>query len=198
MNIPTVEFIQALRKLCDQRGVLLVCDEVWTAPGRTGKWFAHQNYGITPDVMTLAKAIGGGLPVAACVASPKYADILGPGTHGCTMGGNPLCTAAGAAAMKLIEDEDLTGRARTLGNVVMAKLESAQLPHLIELRGKGLMIGLQLEDAKPVKDIWDKCMTRGLIICIAKNNVLRLAPPLTISEENLQAGLDILIDVMRS
>ncbi len=197
MNIPSVEFMQSLRKLCDQHSLLLVCDEVWTAPGRTGEWFAHQHYGITPDVMTLAKALGGGLPVAACVAAPKYAGILAPGTHGCTMGGNPLCAAAGAAAMKLIEDEDLTGRAVKLGAMVMSKLESAQLPGLLELRGKGLMIGLELEEARPAKDIWDKCMARGLIVCIAKNNVLRLAPPLTISEDDLQAGLDILIKVMR-
>ncbi|MBT3278430.1 MAG: aminotransferase class III-fold pyridoxal phosphate-dependent enzyme, partial [Phycisphaerales bacterium] len=104
MNVPTVEFMQELRKLCTDKDLLLCCDEVWTGPARTGKYFAYQHFGIEPDVMTLAKAIGGGMPVGVCVASPKYADVLVPGTHGCTLGGNPVCAAAGAAAVKLIED----------------------------------------------------------------------------------------------
>ncbi len=111
VNIPTREFMQGLRELCDRNNILLVCDEVWTAPARTGRWFAYQHYDIEPDVMTLAKALGGGLPLGACVAAPKWADVLGPGKHGCTMGGNPLCAAAGAATMKLIEQEGLVARA---------------------------------------------------------------------------------------
>jgi len=111
VNVPSVEFMQRLRKLCDDNGILLVCDEVWTAPARTGKWFAYQHFGITPDVMTLGKAVGGGAPVGVCVAAPKWADVLGPGKHASTMGGNPLCASAGAAAMKVIEDEKLVERA---------------------------------------------------------------------------------------
>ncbi len=197
MNIPTVEFMQGLRKLCDDHGLLLVCDEVWTGPARTGKWFAHQHYGITPDVMTLAKAIGGGLPVAACVASPKYADVLVPGTHGCTMGGNPICAAAGAAAMKLIEDENLCSRAEVLGKKATQKIADAKLDCIADIRGKGLMVGLQLKESSPAKDVWEKCMTGGLIVCTAKNNVLRLAPPLNIEENLLEQGLDILIKAMQ-
>ncbi len=197
MNIPTVEYMQGLRKLCDAKGLLMVCDEVWCGPARTGKWFAHQHYGITPDVMTLAKAVGGGLPVAACVVAPKWADVLCPGTHGCTMGGAPVCAAAGAAAMKLIEDENLVQRAETLGAETMKILADAKLACVKNLRGKGLMIGMELVAATPVKDVMMACLDKGLIVCVAKNNVLRLAPPLTIETDVLHKGLAILIDVLK-
>ena len=111
VNVPTVEFMQALRRLCDERKLALICDEIWTAPARTGRWFAYQHYGIEPDILTVAKALGGGAPVAACVAKPSLAEKMVPGTHGCTLGGNPLCAAAGAAVMKLIEEEDLCAAA---------------------------------------------------------------------------------------
>jgi len=197
MNVPSIEFMQALRKLCDAHGLLLVCDEVWCGPARTGKWFAHQHYGIEPDVMTLAKAIGGGLPLAACVAGPKWADVLGPGTHGCTMGGQPVCAAAGAATMKLIEDEHLVERAETLGQKTMIALRDASLACVTEIRGKGLMIGLVLAKDTPAKDVMTACLEKGLMVCLAKNNVLRLAPPLTIEEDVLETGLGILIDVLK-
>ena len=112
VNVPTVEFMQGLRALCDEKGLLLVCDEVWTAPARTGRWFGYQHFDIAPDVMTLAKALGGGVPVGACVAAPKYADVLGPGKHGCTMGGNPLCAAAGVACKKPARNEKRVKRDR--------------------------------------------------------------------------------------
>ncbi len=197
MNEPTVEFMQGLRALCDEKNLLLVCDEVWTSPARTGKWFAHQHYGIAPDVMTLAKAIGGGLPVAACVAAPKYADVLVPGTHGCTMGGNPLCAAAGAATMKLIEDENLLDRAEKLGGQIVRAIQDAKVPALEQIRGKGVMFGLRFDAAREAKPLMMTCMDRGLLVCIAKNNVLRLAPPLTISESDLDAGMEILLDVLK-
>jgi len=196
--VPTVEFMQGLRKLCDDRGVLLICDEVWTGPARTGKWFAYQHTDIVPDVLTLAKAVGGGLPVGVCAAAPKWADVLGPGTHGCTMGGNPLCAAGGAAAMKLIEDEGLVDRATMLGRQVLATLAAADVPCIQEIRGKGLLIGMQLDEARQAKDVMLQCMDRGLIVCIAKRNVVRLAPALTIDEDDLAKGLEILIDVLNA
>ncbi len=197
MNVPSAEFMQGLRKLCDERGILLVCDEVWTSPARTGEWFAHQLYDISPDVMTLAKAVGGGLPVGVCVAAPKYADVLVPGTHGCTMGGMPVCASAGAAAMKLIEDENLTERAKTLGEKITSAIESAGLGHVTEIRGAGLMVGIQLDDAIVAKDVMMACMSRGLLICIAKNNVIRLAPPLITPEVDIDRALEILIPALR-
>ena len=197
VNVPTVEFMRSLRRLCDERELVLVCDEVWTAPARTGKWFAYQHYGIEPDVMTLAKAIGGGLPVGACVASPKYADVLVPGTHGCTMGGNPICAAAGAATMKLIEDENLLDRAEKLGGQIVRAIQDAKIPALRQVRGKGMLIGMQFADARPAKGIMSACIDRGLLVCVAKNNVLRLAPPLTITDAELDAGMEILTDVLK-
>ena len=198
MNLPTVEFMQGLRKLCDDRGLLLVCDEVWTAPARTGRWYAYQHYRIEPDVMTLAKAVGGGTPVAAMVAAPRWADVLQPGTHGCTMGGNPLCAAAGAAAMKLIEDENLCDRSAKLGERIVTQLSAADLPGVTEIRGKGLMIGLQLDETRDVKTLMQSCHKRGLLVCLAKHNVLRLAPPLTIDEDLLARGMDVLRTVLKN
>ena len=196
VNVPSVEFMQGLRGLCDEKGLLLVVDEVWTSPARTGKWFAHQHYGITPDVMTLAKAIGGGVPVGACVAAPKYADVLGPGKHGCTMGGNPLCAAAGAATMKLIEEEKLVERADQKGRLLMQAIRDANIGCVKEVRGKGLLIGVELD--KPAKDVFLAAMEAGLLVCYAGRNVLRLAPPLTIADELLSRGLEILCDVLKS
>jgi len=196
VNVPTGQFMQALRKLCDQKNILLVCDEVWTAPARTGQWFAYQHYGIQPDVMTLAKALGGGLPVGACVASPKYADVLGPGKHGCTMGGNPLCAAAGAACMKLIAEQGLVGRAAEKGQAVTQAIASAKLGCVKDVRGKGMMIGIQID--KPAKDVFLACMNAGLLIGYAGKDVLRLAPPLVIEDDLLARGLDTLLKVIAS
>jgi len=197
VHVPSIEFMRGLRKLCDDNGLLLICDEVWTSPARTGKWFAYQYFGIAPDVMTLAKAIGGGLPVGVCVASPKYADVLAVGTHGCTMGGNPLCAAAGAAAMKLVEDENLLDRAVAIGERVAEAITQAGADCVSEIRGKGALIGAQIDESRQARDVMLKCMESGLIVCTAKNNVLRLAPALTTADDILDKGLGILIDVLK-
>jgi acetylornithine aminotransferase len=195
MNIPTVEFMQGLRKLCDEKNLLLVCDEVWTGPARTGKWFAYQHYGMEPDVMTLAKAIGGGLPVGVCAASPKYADVLGPGKHGCTMGGNPLCASAALACMKLIEEENLVVRAAVKGEEVMQAIRNAGIDCVKDVRGKGLMIGIEVD--KPAADVFKTAMAEGLLICIAGANVLRVAPPLVIEDDLLYKGIEHLISLLK-
>jgi len=196
INVPPVQFMQALRALCDEMNLLLVCDEVWTAPARTGEWFAYQHYGISPDVMTLAKAVGGGLPLGACVAAPKYSDVLGPGKHGCTMGGNPLCASAALACMKLIEDEGLIERAATKGPELMSAITEPGIPSVREIRGKGFMIGIELD--RPAKDVFLACMDAGLLVCYAGTNVLRLAPPLITPDHLLQEGVEILINVLKS
>ncbi|MFP4053367.1 MAG: aspartate aminotransferase family protein [Phycisphaerae bacterium] len=198
LNVPSVEFMQGLRKLCDDNNLLLVCDEVWTGPARTGQWYAYQHFGIEPDAMCLAKALGGGAPVAAMVAAPRYADVLVPGTHGCTMGGNPLCAAAGAAAMRLVEEENLVQRAAEKGEYIARRLADANISCIEDIRGKGLMIGAKLEESRPAKQVMLDCLDRGLILCIAKNNVVRVAPPLVVSDDDLDQGLDIAIDVLKS
>ncbi|MDP7163190.1 MAG: aminotransferase class III-fold pyridoxal phosphate-dependent enzyme, partial [Phycisphaerae bacterium] len=141
---------------------------------------------------------GGGLPLGACVAGPKWADVLAPGTHGCTTGGNPLCAAAGAAAMKLIEDENLVARAAAKGEQMAATLRDANIPRVREVRGKGFIIGLQLDEAKVAKDVMLACLDRRLIVCVAKNNVVRIAPALTTDDNLLDSGLEILIDVLKA
>jgi predicted acetylornithine/succinylornithine family transaminase len=196
VNVPTKEFMQGLRALCDEKNILLVADEVWTAPARTGRWYAHQHYDITPDAMTMAKAIGGGLPLGVCVAAPKWQDVLGPGKHACTMGGNPLCTAAGLATMKLIEEEDLVSRAAAKGQEVMDKLRRAKIGCVKDVRGKGLMIGIELD--KPGRDVLLACMAAGLLINCTHDTVLRLAPPLVTSDAQLRKGLRILIKALKA
>jgi acetylornithine/succinyldiaminopimelate/putrescine aminotransferase len=196
MNMPTKAFMQGLRDLCTRKGALLICDEVWTAPARTGKWFAYQLYDIQPDIMTLGKAIGGGLPVGACVAAAKWQDVLQPGMHGCTGGGNPLCAAAGAAAMKLIDSDKLTERATAKGNMIMGMIRDAKLPAVKDVRGTGLMLGIEL--SKSGKEVFTNCLARGLFINCTQDTVLRLAPALTISDEHIRRGVELLIDVLRN
>ena len=195
VNMPSAEFMQALRALCDEKDLVLICDEVWTAPARTGEWFAYQHYGIEPDVMTLGKAVGGGLPVGAMLAAPKYADLLQPGTHGCTMGGQPLCAAAGAATMKLIEQENLVARARETGELITKVVRDANVGRVRQVRGKGMMIGIELDC--PGKDILMGCLEKGVIINYTQDTILRLAPPLTIEDDLLEKGLKVLIDVLK-
>jgi len=195
MHVPTAEFMQGLRRLCDQKNILLVVDEVWTAPARTGRWYAYQHYGITPDVMTVAKAIAGGLPLGACVAGAKWQDVLGPGKHGCTMGGNPLCAAAALATMKLIADEDLVARAAAKGEQVISAIRDARIGRVKEVRGKGMMIGIELDT--PGRDAVSACMAAGLLINCTQDSVLRLAPPLVISDSLLAKGVAILIKTLR-
>lgn len=195
INVPSKDFMQGLRKLCTDKNILLACDEVWTGPARTGKWFAYQHFDIQPDMMTLAKAIGGGMPVGACVAAPKYADVLGPGTHGCTMGGMPVCAAAGAATMKLIADENLVERAAQRGEKVAQAIRDAKISCVKDVRGAGFFIGIQVD--KPARDVFVAALDAGLFLCPAREHVVRLAPPLTIEDDLLEKGVGMVIDLLR-
>ena len=194
--LPSPAFMRGLRRLCDQHKLMLVCDEVWTAPARTGRWFAYQHFDITPDAMTVAKAIGGGAPLGALVAAPKYQDVLQPGTHGCTMGGNPLCAAAGVATMKLIEDQDLVTRAAAKGQWMADTIRAAKLGVVKEVRGAGLLIGIELD--RPGADVFKTCIAKGLLINCTQDRILRLAPPLITEDALLSKGLDILIQVLKA
>ncbi|KKL21131.1 hypothetical protein LCGC14_2448550, partial [marine sediment metagenome] len=135
-------------------------------------------------------------PVGALVAAPKYADVLGPGTHGCTMGGNPLCAAAGVATMKLIHDQGLLEAARTKGAAIVDAVTSAGISKVKQVRGKGLMIGIELDC--PGKEVYSACLERGLIVNCTQDTVVRLAPPLIVSEDDLHQGLEILIEVLKA
>ena len=196
INEASPEFVRGLRALCDEHQILLVVDEVWTSPARTGKWFAHQYYDIVPDAMTLGKALGGGVPLAACLVSSRWSDVLGPGTHSCTLGGNPLCTAAGLATLELVEEAQLVSRARKKGDDIIQTLRDARIPCIKEIRGKGAFIGIELSEDIAASEVAKKCLEKGLLIASAKNNVIRLAPALTIEEDILEEGLSILFEVL--
>ncbi len=196
VNVPSPEFLQGLRDICDKNKLLLVCDEVWTAPARTGKYFAYQHFGIEPDVITVAKALGGGTPLAAVIARENVQDVLTPGTHGCTMGGNPLCTAAGLATLKLIEDEKLDRRAEQKGQEILEALQGSS-PLIKNIRGKGLMLGLELSEEVAARDVMLNCIESGLLVAPAKQNVLRLAPALTTPDGVFEEALAILGNVLK-
>jgi predicted acetylornithine/succinylornithine family transaminase len=194
LNVPSVEFVRGVRKLCDEKKIAMICDEVWCSPGRTGKWFAYQYFDIEPDILTVAKALGGGMPIAACIAKPSFAAKFVPGTHGCTLGGNPLCAAAGLATMQLIEKEGLLERANRIGDQIKQAIRSAKLPVVKEVRGKGLMLGIEMN--KPGKDVFNACLAKGLYINCTQDVVLRLAPAMVVSDEELAKGMEILLGVL--
>jgi acetylornithine/N-succinyldiaminopimelate aminotransferase len=197
INLFPLEYVQKVRKLCDEKGVTLIFDEVWTGCGRTGKWFGHQWFGgIEPDVMTLGKAAGGGLPVGVMYAKPEWAKLFAPGKHGSTLGGNPICMAVSRTLFDVIEKEKLVERANTLGEAAMARLrkESSIKEKVKEVRGHGLMIGVELK--QPPEKLVDKGLEAGVLINLTNKNVIRLAPALNIPERDWNAGLDAVVKVI--
>ena len=197
VRMPPEGFLQGLRKICDDRNLLLVFDEVQTGCGRIGHWFGYQHFDVVPDIMTLAKSVCGGLPGAAMLAKPEIAPSLRPGTHAATYGGNPISAAAGIAVIRMIESEGLLERTKKIGDLFFTALNRlAQESNLIqEVRGVGVMIGIELaiEGAPFVKT----CMDRGLLINCTQGNVLRLLPAMTIEETIAAEGLEILTDVLK-
>ncbi len=192
IHVATKEFLRGLRKLCDQRRLLLILDEVQTGMGRTGKMFCYQHYGIKPDVMTLAKSLGGGVPIGAMVVDQKLNNVLVPGTHATTFGGGPLVTRAGLAVFDVIQKGKLTQRAARMGNDLRKRLERMARKYLVihEIRGKGLMVGVELVQSG--KEIVAECLKRKLLINCAQEKVLRIMPALTVTPAELDQGLEIL------
>jgi acetylornithine/N-succinyldiaminopimelate aminotransferase len=193
LNVPDEKYLAGMRALCDRNGLTLIFDEVWTGCGRTGKTFCFEHAGVAPDILTLGKALGGGLPVGCMFARPQLATLLKPGTHGCTLGGNPICATAAATVMDVLEKEQLPARAAKVGTVAMEKIRTFKNAgaRIRNVRGKGLLIGVELlsADGAPVVK---KALALGLIINATQKNVLRLSPALTISEDTLNKGLAIL------
>ncbi len=197
IKLPPVGFLQGLRKLCDQHGMVLAFDEVQAGCGRTGEWFAYQNFGVTPDVMTLAKSLCGGVAGGALLTTRELAPSLRPGMHAATFGGNPLAAAAGIATIEMIEEEGLLVRAKELGQMFQQHLSPLvkELPFVTEVRGLGLMVGVELTiDGTPIVA---RCMEQGLLINCTQNTVLRLLPAMTLSDDELAEGCDILARVLR-
>lgn len=183
INIPDQDYLAGLRRLCDSHGWLLMLDEIQTGMGRTGRWFGFQHSAIAPDVMTLAKGLANGVPIGACLARGPAAEVLGPGSHGSTFGGNPLACAAGLAVLEAIENEDLVSRAATTGTALVAQLSETlgDLPQVVQIRGQGLMIGIELD--RPCAELVGAALEAGLLINVTAERVIRLLPPLILDNE---------------
>jgi len=196
VNIPDPGYLKAVRAICDRFGLLLILDEVQTGLGRTGKLFAHEHYGIQPDIMTLAKALAGGAPIGAMLAREQYAASFSPGTHGSTFGGNPLMTVAALAAVNALLEEGLLERARSMGDYLVDKLEGLRAKHAIvtEVRGIGLMVGMNL--TIPGGEIVKQGHARGLLLNVTHDTVLRFVPPLVITEAEIDEGTAILDELL--
>jgi acetylornithine/N-succinyldiaminopimelate aminotransferase len=198
INVATVEWLKGLREMCDQRGMLLIFDEVQTGVGRCGTWWGYQVPGVVPDIMTMAKQLGGGTAIGAMCAKPEVAASLVPGTHASTFGGNPLAAAAGCAVFQIIKDENLLENAQRMGAYLRQRLLELkqETPLITEVRGTGLMIGAEL--AQNGSELVSQCLAKGLYINCSHDTVLRIMPPLNITREVLDEALAILADVLRS
>jgi len=197
INVATAEYLQAIRRLCDEKGAVMILDEVQTGMGRTGKWFGYQHFDVEPDIITMAKALGGGVAIGAMMAREEIAASLVPGKHASTFGGNCLACAAGVSVIKAIEEDNLLENAVELGQYVKDKLEQLKQKHSIidSVRGIGLMIGVQLNG--PGKDIVDKCLEMGVRINCTNNTVLRLMPPMIATKDQIDQAIDILDTVLK-
>jgi acetylornithine aminotransferase len=187
INVPRAGYLRELRRICDRQGWLLMLDEVQSGIGRTGKWFAHQHAGIKADVMTLAKGLGGGVPIGACLAAGAAAQVFQPGKHGSTFGGNPLACRAALATLDIITGEKLMENAAETGEFLVQALARglAGVAGLREVRGQGLMIGIELE--RPCGELVGQALERGLLINVTSENTIRLLPALVLGRE--EAGL---------
>ncbi len=192
----TPEFIEGVRALCDEKNLLMICDEVQTGMGRTGTWFAWQGYNVKPDLFTLAKSLADGIPMGALVSNAKLADTFTKGSHASTFGGNPVAAAAALAVIETIEEENLLARATEIGTLFKEALQGFVDQHekLLEVRGKGMMLGLVV-DGDP-KELVDAMRGQGLLALTAGNNVVRFLPPLVLSEDDLGDATDMIGDAL--
>jgi predicted acetylornithine/succinylornithine family transaminase len=193
VNVPSSDYLGAVRELCTERGALLMLDEVQTGLGRTGHWFAFQAQGLKPDVVTMAKALGNGMPVGACWARAEVAAAFGPGDHGSTFGGQPLALAAARATLAVMEAEDVCARATRAGARLRTGL--AGLPGVISVRGAGLLLAAQL--SQPVaKEVSSAALSHGLLVNAVRPDAVRVAPPLLVTDDEIDAALAILAEVV--
>ena len=192
------EYLQGLRRLCDERGWLLMLDEVQCGIGRTGKWFAHQWAGVVPDVMPLAKGLGSGVPVGAVVTGPRACNVLGPGNHGTTFGGNPLAMRAGVETLRIMREDGVMENAAVVGARLKSGLERelGSVPGVKEIRGAGLMLGIELE--RPCGALLGRAATAGLMISVTADSVIRLVPPLILSADEADQVVAILSPLVRA
>lgn len=196
VQVPSADYLPRLRELCDQHDCLLMVDEIQTGMCRTGQWFAFQHTSIQPDVMTLAKALGNGMPIGACLARGKAASVFGYGNHGSTFGGNPLACRAALAVVEVMEQEQLAKRAAELGQYFLQQFRAglANVTGVKDIRGKGLMIGIQLE--RDCGELVKQGLAQGILINVTAGNVIRLLPPLVISQSQADQITTTVIDLI--
>lgn len=177
------EFFRAVRDICTDNGTLMIVDEVQTGIGRTGKWFGIENYGVIPDVMTLAKGLGGGVPVGAVVTTEEISKTMTPGSHGTTFGGNPLVCAAGSAVIDVMKRDNIVEKVADLGTRWMKELESVKSSKISEIRGCGLIIGIEMKSPETSIEVQKHCFDNGVLVNVCHGNVVRLIPPLIVNDE---------------
>ncbi|MGH8503280.1 MAG: acetylornithine transaminase [Gammaproteobacteria bacterium] len=192
VRVPDAGYLSAVRRMCDARGWLLILDEIQTGMGRTGRWFCHEHEQAHPDILTVAKALGNGFPVGACLARGAAANTFAPGTHGTTFGGNPLACRAALAVIETIERERLYEQAAAMGEYLISSLRERLLglERVTGLRGKGLMVGIELN--RPCRELVAQALAQGLVINVTAGNVIRLLPPLIIE----RGEIDIIVDTL--
>jgi predicted acetylornithine/succinylornithine family transaminase len=192
VRIPAKDYLRGIREICDDHGLLLILDEVQTGMGRTGPLFAYEDYGIKPDMMTLAKALANGFPIGALLATDEIASVFVPGTHASTFGGNPVAMAAAMQTLKIMIEDRIPDNSRKMGEYFLEKLRVLQDKHSVirEVRGKGLLIGVELSIEG--QDIVNRCMEMGLLINCTSGNILRFVPPLIITEKDIDYGVEII------
>lgn len=195
--IPSDSYLTALRNLCDKHGWLLIIDEIQTGMGRTGMWFGHQHDKIVPDIMTLAKALGNGVPIGACLAKGAAASLFVTGNHGSTFGGNPFATRAGIVVMETIEKDNLLENAQKRGEWLLKRFQEALLnkPRVLAVRGRGMLLGIKLD--RPCRDpLLARAAKRGVLVNITTSNTIRMAPPLVYTQEHAEMLADIIIKLV--
>jgi acetylornithine aminotransferase/acetylornithine/N-succinyldiaminopimelate aminotransferase len=193
VNVPDDGYLPGLRKLCDEAGIALILDEIQTGMGRTGRLWGHEHAGITPEIMTLAKALANGIPIGATLATEEVAAAFSPGSHGSTFGGNPFATAVGLTVFATLVEERLPERAARMGKLLRERLDAVRARHpalIREVRGQGLLVGVDL--VPPVGDVVAGCRERGLLVLTAGDNALRLAPALIVDEESIERAAGII------
>lgn len=197
VHVPDAEYLQQVRQLCDKYNAVLIFDEIQSGIGRSGKFFAYENFGVQPDIVTLAKGLAGGVPIGAFIASDKVAAVFHAGDHGSTFGGNPLACAGACVVLDTIGNEELLAHVTKMGQYMKSRLEkmAEKFPGLVkEVRGMGLMLGMEL--TQPGRDIVNKCLEQGSIINCTAGNVLRFVPPLIVTKDDIDEVCDILERVL--
>ncbi|UTW45330.1 acetylornithine transaminase [bacterium SCSIO 12696] len=196
IHTPSDDYLKQLRTLCDNHDLLLMLDEIQTGNGRTGKYFAYQHADILPDVLTTAKGLGNGVPIGVCMASGKASQLMQPGSHGSTFGGNPLACSVGLAVVDTLQKDNLAERAAQLGEQLQHQLRErlSHCPHFVEVRGKGLMIGIEL--AHPCAQLVAAATAKGLLITVTAERVIRLLPPLNLKDDEASLLVDTLVNLI--